>query len=163
MQNQITMVSFQENHAADFEALNLEWLEAFFEVEPYDRKVLADPQQYILDAGGYIFMALYQGEPVGTVALINREDQGFELSKMAVTPKAQGLKIGQKLMYHAIAFAGGEQIKRLYLDSNRKLVPALKLYEKVGFREIPLPADVPYERADIRMELWLELPTSNDM
>jgi GNAT superfamily N-acetyltransferase len=92
---------------------------------------------------------------VGTVALIKRDEGVFELSKMAVTEDFKGFRIGQKLMYACIDYAGQHGVKRLFLDSNRTLIAALKLYDKVGFKEIPTPADTPYERADIRMELYL--------
>ena len=72
---------------------------------------------------------------------------------MAVTNKYQGLRIGQKLMYAAIHFAGQQGIPYLYLDSNTVLTPAITLYKKVGFKEIPVPEDTPYERCNIRMEL----------
>jgi GNAT superfamily N-acetyltransferase len=151
--NKVEIVDFTPEYAKNFEQLNFEWLEKYFYIEDYDRKVLGNPQKYIMEPGGYIFMALINGEIVGTVALIYREEGVYELSKMAVTDKFQGNRIGQKLMYHCICFAGKNHFKRLFLDSNRKLTPAITLYHKVGFKEIPTPEDSPYDRSDIRMEL----------
>jgi GNAT superfamily N-acetyltransferase len=149
----VSILPFEEKFALPFERLNIEWLEAYFYVEDYDRKVLSQPRRFILDPGGYIFMALVGDDPVGTVALIKRGEGDYELSKMGVTPKYQGLRIGQKLMYYAINFAGEQNFRRLFLDSNTILEPAIRLYRKVGFREIPVPEDSPYERCNIRMEL----------
>ena len=56
-------------------------------------------------------------------------------------------------MYYAINFAGEHNYSRLFLDSNTVLEPAIRLYRKVGFKEIPVPEDSPYERCNIRMEL----------
>ncbi len=151
----VKIVPFEEQHTADFTQLNFEWLEKYFYIEDYDREVLTKPNQYIISKGGYIFMAMIDNEVVGTVALINREQDGYELSKMAVTEKYKGLRIGQKLMYYAINFAGENQIDRVFLDSNRSLTPAISLYHKVGFKEIPVPEDTPYERCNIRMELFI--------
>ena len=39
-------------------------------IEESDRKMLNDPKGYILDRGGAILIALLDGEPVGTCALI---------------------------------------------------------------------------------------------
>jgi len=39
------------------------------------------------------------------------------------------------------------------LYSHKKLVPAINLYKKVGFVEVPLERDVHYERANIKMML----------
>lgn len=151
----VTIIPFQDRFTEAFGRLNFEWLEAYFHVEDYDRKVLTNPKEFILDRGGYIFMALAGEEAVGTVALIKRGEGVFELSKMGVTPEFQGLRIGQKLMYHAISFAGQENFQRLFLDSNTVLKPAIRLYRKVGFREIPVPEDSPYQRCNIRMELLI--------
>ena len=91
---------------------------------------------------------------IGTIALIN-QNTFFELSKMAISPKHQGLKIGQQLMEYCIKFAKKQQWKSITLYSNRKLVPAINLYKKVGFIEVPLEKDVHYERANIKMMLTL--------
>ena len=114
---------------------------------------MSNPKKYILDKGGSIFLALVNDKVVGTVALIKRSKDVFELSKMGVTQEYKGLRIGQKLMYTCIEFAGRKGIKRLFLDSNKILTPAITLYHKVGFKEIPVPKDTPYEGCDIRMEL----------
>ena len=54
----------------------------------------------------------------------------FELSKMAVSPKYQGLKIGLKLMNFCVEFAKKQQWKSITLYSHRKLVTAINLYKK---------------------------------
>lgn len=154
-QLKVTIVDFNEKYEQDFAQLNFEWLEKYFYIEEYDKNVLQNPQKYILNDGGHIMFALIDGKVVGTVALIKRDDNVFELSKMAVTEEYQGLKIGQKLMYASIDYAGRTGVKRLFLDSNTKLTPAITLYNKVGFKEIPVPKDTPYERCNIRMELFL--------
>lgn len=149
----VEIVAFDEKYTTDFTELNFEWLKEYFYIEDYDREVLTNPKKYILDEGGQILFALVNKKPVGTVALIKREEGVFELSKMAVTNEYKGMRIGQKLMYACINYAGQNGIDRLFLDSNRKLTPAITLYHKVGFKEIPVPEDSPYERCNIRMEL----------
>jgi len=101
-----------------------------------------------------IFYAKYNNEILGTVSLLKIDNTTFELSKMAVSDKAQGLGIGNKLLVHCLAVAEERNIKRLFLYSNTKLLPAIHLYEKFGFVEIPLEDGV-YERADIKMEKLL--------
>ncbi len=41
--------------------------------------------------------------------------------------------------------------KKIYLESNTILKPAVGLYHKLGFKTIPL-RPTPYERCDIQME-----------
>ena len=143
------------DYADDFARLNYEWVEAYFEVEEPDRKVLDNPDSYVIKPGGQIFFAKIGNEVVGTVALINVDDETFELAKMGVTTKYRGFGIGEKLMEACVSYAQNVNKKRLFLDSNRKLVPAIKLYKKTGFREIPVDKSTPYARSDIRMEMFL--------
>jgi len=153
--NAVTIIEFKEAYTEDFYRLNVEWLEKYFYVEEYDREVLSKPKEYILDKGGIILFALVKEQVAGTVSLINRNEAGYELSKMAVTEKFQGLRIGKKLMYAAIYKTIALGSNRIFLDSNTILKPAINLYNKVGFREIPVPEDSPYERCNIRMEIKL--------
>ncbi len=152
---EVEILSYTEDLTSDFARLNLEWLEKYFYVEEYDKQVLFNPQEHIIKDGGQILFAKSGEEIAGTVALIRRGEDVFELSKMAVSESFQGLRIGQKLMYACIHTAGVNGIKKLILDSNTTLVAAINLYRKVGFKEIPVPEDTHYERSNIRMELNL--------
>ncbi|RAU81564.1 GNAT family N-acetyltransferase [Pontibacter arcticus] len=150
----VQIIDFEPQHAARFKELNEEWITRFFVMEDGDHQSLGNPQGYILDKGGFIFMASYQNEIVGTCALINEGNGVFELAKMAVTPKAQGLKIGKLLGQAAIAKAKEVEAQLVYLVSNRQLTTALNLYTSLGFVEVPMPPSI-YERANIKMDLPL--------
>ena len=153
MDSVLKIISYHNKFDQYFYDLNIEWLEKYFYVEDYDREVLSNPKKYIIDKKGEILFALLNEEVVGVVALINRNNEGFELSKMAVNEKFQGLKIGKKLIYAAIYKSIELGTSRLFLDSNTILKPAINLYKQVGFKEIPVPEDTPYERCNIRMEI----------
>lgn len=150
----IKIIQYNPQFDKDFYNLNIEWLETYFYVEPYDNEVLSNPKTHIIDKGGFIFYALLNDEVVGTVALIN-EKECYELSKMAVSPKYHGLKIGQKLMDTCIQFSKEKGWNKIMLYSNRILTPAINLYKKVGFKEVDLEKDAHYERANIKMILDL--------
>ncbi|MEJ8758615.1 GNAT family N-acetyltransferase [Pontibacter sp. H259] len=150
----VAILDFKPEHAAKFRELNEEWITRYFVMEEADHKSLGDPQGYILDKGGYILMATYNNEIVGTCALINEGNGVYELAKMAVTPKAQGLKIGKLLGEAAIQKAKVAGASKVYLVSNRRLETALNLYKRLGFVEVPMPPSI-YERADIKMEIVL--------
>jgi putative acetyltransferase len=104
-----------------FRLLNEEWITKFFALEEKDRETLNDPSRTILDKGGRIFMASVGGEEIGCVALIPMSDGVYELSKMAVSPRAQGMGIGRKLLEHCITEARLMGAKTLFLGSNSKL------------------------------------------
>ena len=152
MDYQLEIIPFETQYATHFYDLNEEWLKKYFYVEPYDEKVLSNPKKYVLDPGGFIFFAKYNNKIVGVVSIINQKTF-YELSKMAVAPKFQGLKIGLKLMEFSIAFAKKQDWKSITLYSHRSLVPAINLYKKMGFKEIPVEENSHYERSDIKMIL----------
>ena len=151
----IEIVGYETKYASHFYDLNVAWLENYFYVEPYDQNVLSNPKKYVIDPGGYIFFAKYATEIVGVVSLINQKSF-FELSKMAVTPKYQGLKIGLQLMNFCIKFAKQKQWKSITIYSHKKLLPAIQLYKKVGFKEISLEENSHYERSNIKMLLEIK-------
>jgi len=150
------IVPFNKIYTQAFYDLNVEWLETYFYVEDYDKEVLRNPQHYILDAGGHIFFALKDGEVLGTVALLQRGEDTFELTKMAVSPNQRGKKIGQQLMQFCIDFAKENKFKKLFLYSNTLLENAIYIYRKFGFIEVPVEPDSPYERSNIKMDYPLK-------
>lgn len=144
--------AFQEQYAQAFYDLNIEWLETYFYVEPYDREVLSKPQQHIIRPGGHIFFIIENNTVLGTVALLKRGDAIFELTKMAVDPKQRGKHLGQQLMQYCIDFAKVNEFKELYLYSNTILENAIHIYRKYGFEEASIPKDNPYKRSNIKMK-----------
>ena len=149
--NSVRIIPFSSDLKNEIKTLNLEWLKKYFKVEAKDEQMLSDPQKEIIDKGGMIFYAKYNHKIVGTISLLKIDETTFELSKMAVADGLQGLGIGNKILEHCLKIAEQNGIKKLLLYSNRKLLPAIYLYIKFGFQEIPLEDGV-YERADIKME-----------
>ena len=150
----ISILDYEPAHQPTFRALNHEWISHYFTIEPVDNEMLDDPQGYILNPGGHIFMASHGGELVGTCALIKEHDGVYELAKMAVSPRAQGLGIGWALGQAILGKARELGAHRVELLSNSRLTPALTLYEKLGFRHVPVPP-TPYQRTDVKMVLDL--------
>ncbi len=150
----IEILNYQPNHALAFKELNEAWITQYFTMEESDRLMLNDPQGYILDKGGAILIAILDGNPVGTCALIKMDDGVFELAKMAVSPEAQGKKIGWKIGLATIEKARELNAKTIYLETNSVLKPAISLYYKLGFKDVK-GYDSPYNRCNVQMELEL--------
>lgn len=152
----VKIVRYEPKYQSAFRALNEEWITTYFEMEESDYNALDHPQEYILDQGGEILVALYKDEPVGVCALIKMDDPeyDFELAKMAVAPKVRGQKIGWLLGKAIVNLAKELNASKIYLESNATLQPAINLYIKLGFKHIYGRA-TPYKRADIQMELAL--------
>lgn len=152
----VQIIPYSSQYRHDFKRLNEEWISKYFEMEESDYKALDHPQTYILDKGGYILLALYKNEPVGTCALIKMESEqyDYELAKMAVSPKVQGLGIGYLLGQAVIDEARLKGAHKIYLESNSMLTPALNLYKKLGFTDVE-GVYSPYSRCNVQMELAL--------
>lgn len=151
---EVQIIDYQPEYQQDFRRLNEEWISAYFKMEKSDYASLDHPNEYILDKGGFICIALYKGKPVGSCALIKMDDHSFELAKMAVSAEAKGKGIGLMLGNAAIKKAKENGATKLYLESNTILKPAISLYHKLGFKKITGNPS-PYERCNIQMELAL--------
>ena len=149
------LVTWRPEFRADFERLNREWIERWFAVEEEDRKVFEDPAARIVAPGGQIFFVVDDRGVRGTCAVVRHDAGSYELAKMAVEPSAQGRGYGDRLVEAAVAFARSAGARRLMLVSNTRLAPALTLYRKHGFRDVPLDPANGYTRADIQLELAL--------
>lgn len=145
------IVEYRPEHAEAFRALNEAWISKHFVLEPKDREVLGDPEGQILAKGGRIFMALDDGRPVGCVALLKMADGGYEVAKMTVAEGLRGSGVGKRLMQACVDEGQRLGGRRLYLETNSDLAPALALYRAMGFRDLA-PAETAYARADVFME-----------
>jgi len=150
----VQVVDYTSAYQSAFRELNVEWISQYFKMEESDYKALDHPDEYILNKGGHIFIALYNNEPIGACALIKMDNDMFELAKMAVSPKAKGKGIGYLLGLAGVEKARQLGAKKLYLESNTILKPAINLYHKLGFKKVNgIPS--PYERCNIQMILEL--------
>jgi len=151
----MTIREYAAGDAEAFRRLNEAWITRHFVLEKKDAEALSDPEGTILAAGGRIFFAVREGETVGCCALLAMGGGEFEIGKMAVTERVQGMGIGRRLLEGVIAEARAAGARRLYLETNAKLTPAVRLYESVGFRHVPEERVVasPYARANVYMEM----------
>jgi GNAT superfamily N-acetyltransferase len=143
-----------ETHKLAFKQINYEWIEKYFKVEKGDMDSLENPEKYFLSTGGAVLLACRGEEILGTSALKPMENNTFELCKMGVSESARGLGIGGLVGEAAIKKAKELGAKRVYLETNSSLTPALTLYAKLGFVRIENFTS-PYMRADVAMEMWL--------
>ena len=150
------IISFDPKYTEEFRLLNEAWLKKYFVVEPYDSEMLSKCEEFIIKPGGFIFFVKIDETIVGTAAFIHVSKGIYELGKMAVDPTFQGQKIGQKLLKHMLVFADKHHWNKIILYSSKLLKNALYIYQKNGFIEVPLEKNLPYERADIKMELNLK-------
>jgi putative acetyltransferase len=151
---EIRIIPYQKEHHAAFKQLNLEWLDHYNLTESLDLMILNDPEGTIISKGGFIWMAEANGAIIGSAGLMKEHEGVYELVKMAVTTGYQGKGISRLLIDTCLAKAKEIGAIKVTLYSNHQLTRAVGLYEKYGFRHVPL-VNSPLETADIRMELIL--------
>ncbi len=149
----IEIVEYKPEHRQRFKEINEEWITKSYFMEEEDQKTLDNPEDYILKNGGKIYIALYDGFPVGTCAYLNLGDRVYEMIKMAVDEKYRGLKIGWKMGESSVLKIKEEGARKIILYSNTKgSAVAIELYYKLGFIKVPLD-NSEFIRADIKMEM----------
>ncbi len=149
MAGTITIVDYQPQHQYYFEKFNRYWIEKYFEMEPLDEFVLTQPEEAIIAPGGVILMALYDGVVAGTVALRKYGDS-YEFTKMAVDENFQRKGIAEALSHASFTRAKELGAQNIILFSNSALKPAITLYEKLGFKHLPIGKGE-YKRSDVKM------------
>ncbi|MEP5613231.1 MAG: GNAT family N-acetyltransferase [Cyclobacteriaceae bacterium] len=150
----VEIVRYKPEYADAFKSLNYAWIEQLFGVEEPDKLILEDPEGQIINTGGEVLIALLNGKPVGACALIKKSEETYELAKMAVSEESRGLKIGWRLGTEIVEKAKELGVKKLVLETNTELKPAIALYKKLGFQETCGPGSS-YERCNVQMEMLL--------
>lgn len=144
-----------EEHKQRFGALNREWLEKYFYVEPQDEAMFADPEGVVIEKGGAIIFARADGMIVGTCGLKPMEEGVYEIVRMAVTSGWQNRKIGERLLVAILEKARERKARKLFIISSTILEGAIRLYRRYGFTDSPEPRHKAYARGNITLELPL--------
>ncbi|MDD4972062.1 MAG: GNAT family N-acetyltransferase [Paludibacter sp.] len=141
----------------EFRQLNEAWISKYFIHEESDRLVLSNPQKYILDKGGNVFIAFQDGRVLGCCALLVHDLYTCELAKMVVDPSARGKGIGSLLGAALIEKARQRGFKRVVLEGNTKMAASIILYRKLGFQEVPFTEIEQKHELHARCNIFMEL------
>lgn len=148
------IIPYESKYAKAFLDINVEWLSDMFVVEDYDFQVLSNPHKYILENGEIWLAQSDSGEVVGTCALMEHEENCFELTKMGVSNKSRGEGVGRKLLKKVLKRAEELSCRRLFLLTNKNCRAAIHLYRDFGFKdseEIRLKYGSSYKRCNLGM------------
>ncbi len=143
-QNQITIRSIEPNDASAFNALK-KTIEAESPYMLYDKdeNQTTDAQQESFiervtspNSASNLFVLDFHGDLVGFMALmggqLNKKKHSREIA-MGVLKSHTGKGLGKRLLTHAISFSKKTGITRLELTVISENMPAIGLYEKIGF------------------------------
>ena len=146
------IMEYQEGYKPDFIKLNLDWVQRYFVPEQADYDVLNNVDE-LLGKGSMIYFAVEDGKVLATCMAMPLTDDVWEICKLAAAGQYTGKGAGSAVFKASMDYAIAHGAKKLTLISNRKLKPALHIYEKFGFREVPLNKVYwGFDRADIEFE-----------
>ncbi|RSC93204.1 GNAT family N-acetyltransferase [Tenacibaculum singaporense] len=148
------IINYESKYQQEYKSLSLEWLYENNLYEDVDGEMLDNPKKEVLDKGGFIYLAKIGDQIVGTVTILPVEERVFEILKLGVSKNHQGLGIGRKLMEFCIEKAKLLNAEKIILETNTKLKSAIRLYSKLGFKEV-VHLNTKYEMSDFKMELLL--------
>lgn len=102
---------------------------------------------------GCLLLALCAGQPAGCVALRPLEKSICEMKRLYLRPAFRGKGIGKILVERVIFEARAKSYQRMRLDTVvSEMKDAIKIYRRIGFREIP-----PYRANPLADALYMEL------
>ena len=94
---------------------------------------------------GRLYLALWEGEAAGCIALRKLDDGCCEMKRLYVRPAFRGHRIGDALVDRIIQDAKAIGYRYMLLDTLPFLESAIHMYQKRGFYEIPCYNDSPVE------------------
>lgn len=145
------IIEYQPKYKDDFVRLNKAWIEKYFKMEQEDYEVLNNVDGLIAK-GAMVFFAVENDIVLSTGMSMPLNDSNWEICKLAADENYQGKGAGSAVFKACMEYAVKQGAKKLIIVSNTILEPALHIYKKFGFKEIPMDKTHNYERGDIQLE-----------
>ena len=153
----IRIVPFAPQHEEDVGALivGIQRDEFQFPMTLEDQPDLQDIPAFYQQGAGNFWVALAEGEVVGTVALLDLGNHQGALRKMFVNAnyRGPGHGVSVRLLDTLLQWSRARGVKDVYLGTTEKFLAAHRFYERNGFQQIAasgLPPSFPKMVVDTR-------------
>lgn len=108
------------------------------------------PGRYATASNGALLLGLVDGRPLGVVGLRDLGDGICEMKRLYIDPEGRGRNLGRLLADAVIAEARQLGYRAMRLDTLPRMVAANRIYDALGFRDIPAYYDNPLPDARYR-------------
>ncbi|MBC7936921.1 MAG: GNAT family N-acetyltransferase [Rhizobacter sp.] len=122
------------------------WLNIDLRFQNFEAELQSLDKMYTLPNGG-IILCKKESLFIGCVGIRKIDDESAEMKRMWVKKNQHGKGLGSELLHKAIALAKNCGYKKIKLDTLNTMTPAISLYRKNGFVEIPAYYHNPDDRA----------------
>lgn len=124
------------NAAAKLFSEYAEWLGIDLSFQHFENELNGLEAMYSAPNGG-IILCKENDQFIACVAVRRIDDTTAELKRMYVQPAYQGKGIASRLLENALQLAKDLGYSSVRLDTLDNMTPAIQLYKKYGFYEIP--------------------------
>lgn len=116
----------------------------------FDEELATLPGKYAPEHRGALLLAKRNGEAVGVVGLRDLGDGIAEMKRLYIDPAGRGHNFGRALTDAVLAEARRFGYRAIRLDTFPSMVAANRIYDALGFRDIPPYYDNPLPGARYR-------------
>jgi GNAT superfamily N-acetyltransferase len=103
------------------------------------------------------WIAELDGERVGSIYCVRREEEVAQLRLFFVDREARGHGVGSRLVDHCIEFARDHGYRRMMLSTVSPLESARRIYDAAGFKQTKEEPDPAFPEGTVAQEMWLDL------
>lgn len=118
------------------------WVETDLCFQGFGQEVATLPGAYAPPSGA-LLIARNDDQAVGMVALRRKDDERCEMKRLYVRPEGRGTGLGSRLIARIVDEARARGYREMYLDTLPIMSGAQRLYEQVGFEDVPPYYDSP--------------------
>ncbi len=146
------IIEWDPKYRNDFVRLNTEWLTKLYYIESFDQYSM-DHVDELIAKGAMVYFAIEDGKVLATCMIEPLGNNVWEICKLAAAGQYTGTGAGSAVLKACMNYAIEHGAEKLCLITISGLKPAIHLYKKFGFKEIPYRKEVWHsEKADVEME-----------
>lgn len=146
------IIEYNSKYRDDFVRLNTEWLTKLYYIEDFDRYSMEHVEE-LIEKGAMVYFCLENEKVLATCMIEPLGDDVWEICKLAAQGQYTGTGAGSAVLKACMDYAISHRAKKICLITVSGLKPAIHLYKKFGFKQIPYRKDIwKSEKADIEME-----------